>query len=304
MHKRLALISFVLVALRCDAPAQFTEPRTYVNTPVGLNQLQLGYSYARSNTSIDTSVIVSGAKFNLNQGLIDYTRYFGFLHRLAWAEAAVPLAGLSGSIPDAKISGSITGTGDSSYNVTMLLKGAPALSVSQFADYKPATTLGLSLTFTAPTGLYNSNKLLNLGSERWSFKPEFAVSVPFGAGQKWELDVYANPYFYTDNNSYRGKEVLRQRTLPGLEGHLSYAFNNTVWAALDTRYAFRGDTYINGVNQNNSQRNFILGTVVNVALSSRNSLVFELGKALVHQNGPSISAFAVKYNYIWGNGYK
>lgn len=86
MHKRLAFISFVLVALRCDAHAQFSDPRTYVNTPVGINQLELGYAYARSDTSIDTSIIVNDAKFNLNQGLIDYTRYFGFLHRLAWAE--------------------------------------------------------------------------------------------------------------------------------------------------------------------------------------------------------------------------
>jgi len=304
MHNRLALLSFVLVALHCDAHAQFSDPRTYVNTPVGINQLELGYAYARSDTSIDTSIIVNDAEFNLNQGVIDYTRYFGFLHRLAWAEAAVPIAGLSGSIPDANISGAITGTGDSSYSVAMLLKGGSALSVSQFADYKPTTTLGLSLTVTAPTGLYNSNKLLNLGSDRWSFKPEFAVSVPFGAAQKWEFDAYANPYFYTDNHSYRGREILHQRTLPGLEGHISYAFNNTVWAALDTRYSFRGDTSLNGVNQDNSQENFILGTEVNVFLNSRNSLVFEFGKALVHQNGPTITAFAVKYDYIWGKGYK
>ena len=304
MHRRLAFLSFVLFALRCDTHAQFSDPRTYINIPVGINQLELGYAYAHSNTSIDTSVIVNDAKFNLNQGIIDYTRYFGFLHRLAWAEAAVPIAGLSGSIPDASVSGSITGTGDSSYSVAMLLKGGPALSVSQFADYNPTTTLGLSLTVTAPTGLYNSNKILNLGSDRWSFKPEFAVSVPFGAAQKWEFDAYANPYFYTDNHSYRGKEILHQRTLPGLEGHISYAFRNTVWAALDTRYSFRGDTDLNGVNQNNSQQNFILGTEVNVSLNSRNSLVFQLGKALVHQNGPTISAFAVKYDFIWGKGYK
>lgn len=30
--------------------------------------------------SIDTSLIVAGAKLDLNQGSIEYTRYFGFVH--------------------------------------------------------------------------------------------------------------------------------------------------------------------------------------------------------------------------------
>jgi hypothetical protein len=42
---------------------------------------------------------------------------------------------------------------------------------------------------------------------------------------------------------------------------------------------------------------------VNVSLNPRNSLVFELAKALVHQNGPALAGFAVTYNYTWGKGY-
>jgi hypothetical protein len=60
---------------------------------------------------------------------------------------------------------------------------------------------------TAPTGLYDPDKFLNLGSDRWSFKPEIAVSPPFGPGQKWELDAYANAYFYADNTAYHGREI-------------------------------------------------------------------------------------------------
>lgn len=44
--------------------------------------------------------------------------------------------------------------------------------------------MGMSLTITAPTGLYDADKLLNLGSNRWSFKPEIALSHPFGPKQK------------------------------------------------------------------------------------------------------------------------
>ena len=306
MCKRLVAVCFTLVACAFPGPgtAQFTDPRTYLNTPVGLNQLETVYANAHSDASIDTSIIVTGARLNLNQGTIDYTRYFGFLHRLAWVEPALPIAGVNGSIAGTNVSTSAIGTGDSGYQVALLLKGAPALSVEQFENFKQTTALGVSLSVTAPTGQYNPDRLVNLGSDRWSFKPEIGLSQPFGPGQKWEFDGYANAYFYTDNTSYHGAEVLRQQPLPGLEGHISYSFTNNVWASIDTRYSFRGNTFVNGVNQNSSQQNFILGSELSVSLNAQNTLIFEFGEALVHQNGPAIRAFAVKYDYSWGRGFK
>jgi hypothetical protein len=271
---------------------------------VGTNQLELDYAYAHANASLDTSLIVPGARFNVNQGTISYIHYFGLAHHLLWAEAGVPLANLSGSVSGTNIQGSVTGAGDSTYAVAALLKGGPALSVAQFANYRPVTTIGVSLTVTAPTGQYNPNMILNLGSDRWSFKPEIAVSHPFGAEQKWEVEAYANSYFFTDNTSYRGREILRQHALPGLEGHISYSFMDNLWASLDARYSFRGATVVDGVNENNAQQNVSLGSEVNVSLNSRNSLVFAFDKALVHRNGPASNGFAVKYNYSWGKGYQ
>lgn len=304
MDKRPVILCFALAILGTHARAQFTDPRTYENFPVGINQLELAYAYVRSDASIDTSIIVSGAKFNLNQGLIDYTRSFPFFHRLAWAEASVPIANLNGAIAGTSISGSTKGTGDSAYTVAILLKGGPALTPEQFAKFEPTTSIGLSLSTTAPTGLYDPTKVLNLGSDRWSFKPEFAISKPLGPEQKCVLDAYANSYFYTSNNSYRGAQILRQRALVGIEGHLSYTFNNTIWAALDTRYSFDGGTTISGVNQNNPQQNFILGTQLIVSPNSRNSFVFQFADAVVHVNGANLRGFAVRYDYTWGNGYK
>jgi Putative MetA-pathway of phenol degradation len=306
MGKRLRFVCFALVILRFpdQVYAQFAEAHHYDNAPVGVNQLELAYAYARSDASIDTSLVVADARFDLNQGTFTYTRYFGFLHRAAWVEASVPLADLSGSISGTNIQGSTTGSGDSSYAVTALLKGGPALSADQFTDYQPTTTVGVSLTISAPTGQYNSNKLLNLGSDRWSFKPEIAVSHPFGSEQKWQCDVYAHAYFFTDNTSYKGREILRQEPLPGLEGHVSYFFVHNAWGSIDALYSFRGATVVDGVHQNDAQQSFMLGSEVNVSLNPRNSLVFQFAKALVHQNGPALTGFAVKYSYSWGKGYR
>lgn len=306
MNKRLLFASLALSVLYFPgrACAQFTDAHTYDNTPVGLNQLELSYTFVHANASIDTSLIITGAKLNLNQGTISYTRFFGLANHTAWVTAGVPLAGLSGAVAGTNIRGSITGAADSSYQVAALLKGGPALTVAQFEDYRPTTVLGVSLTVTAPTGLYHANKILNLGSDRWIFKPEFALSQPFGPEQKWQFDGYANAYFYTDNTSYHGREILRQDPLPGFEGHISYFFNDNLWASLDTRYSFRATTFVDGADQKNAQQNFILGSEMNVSINSRNSLLFEFAKALVHQNGPTLVGFSVKYNYAWGKGYK
>ena len=303
--KRLLLVCLALVPGPLDqAFAQFTDPHTYENTPVGLNQIELAYAHGRANASIDTSLIVTGAKFSLNQGSITYTRYFGFIRRLMWLEACVPVAGLAGSVAGTNINGSVTGAGDSSYKLAALLKGGPALTVTQFPDYTPTTTVGMSLTITAPTGQYSATKLLNLGSERWSFKPEIALSHPFGVEQKWQFEVYANSYFFSDNSSYRGISVLHQDALPGVEAHISYSFLDSLWVSLDARYSFRGRTFLNGINQNNPQQNFSLGSELNLSLNPRNALIFVFDKALVHENGPSATGFAVKYNYTWGKGYR
>jgi hypothetical protein len=306
LTKRLFLICFASVVLRVpiQASAQFTDPQTYDNTPVGTNQVELGYAHVRANTSIDTSLIITGARFDLNQGTINYTRYFGLLRRLTWVEASVPFAGLGGSIAGTMIQGSSTGAGDSSYQLAMLLKGGPALNVTQFEHYTPTTTLGVSLAITAPTGSYDPKKILNLGSDRWSFKPEIALSHPFGPEQKWELDTYANAYFYTDNISYHGAEILGQQPLAGFEGHISYSFREWLWASLDTRYSFLATTFLNGVTQDNAQQNFILGSEINISLDPHNSLVFEFAKALVHENGPDLVGFSVRYDFAWSKVHK
>ena len=61
--------------------AQFTDPHSYDNAPVGINQLEFGSTFGHGNASIDPSLAIAGARLNLNQLTIDYTRYFGLLHR-------------------------------------------------------------------------------------------------------------------------------------------------------------------------------------------------------------------------------
>ncbi len=303
-HLLLACSALVLSALPWQARGQFTDPRNYENFPVGVNQLEFIFAYARGDTLLDPALVISGAKLNLNQGTIGYTRYFSLFHRMAWIEPSIPIAVISGSITGPNTGGSVAGLGDSSYEMAILLKGGAAMTPEEFKNYKPTRTVGVSLTATAPTGQYSPDKTLNLGEDRWSFNPELAVSCPFGPQQRWVIDAYANSYFYTDNTSYHGAQILQQQPLPGLEGHLSYSFLDRLLGSLDARYSFRGETSVNGVNQNDGQRNLILGSEWIFSLNTRNSLSLVLAKAVLNDNGPAVTGLSIKYEYFWGKGYR
>ena len=51
MRQRLLFVCFTMTVLRPTGQvfAQFTDPRTYDNSPVGINQLELSYAYAHAN---------------------------------------------------------------------------------------------------------------------------------------------------------------------------------------------------------------------------------------------------------------
>jgi hypothetical protein len=287
---RSTLVAWCAIAfLRSPAPAcaQFTDAHSYDTAPAGTNQVELAYGFAQGNAAVDPSLVIAGATVNLNQATIDYTHYFGLFHRLAWVEAALPVAHLGGSISGVNVDAATAGAGDSSYEFAMLVRDGPSRSI------------GVSVTVTAPTGQYNADRILNPGSDRWSFKPELALSHRFGAERKWQLDTYANIAFYTDNTAYRGREILRQEPLAGLEGHISYAINEGLWVSADTRYAFRGTTFVDGADQDNAQQNVLVGSEMNVSLNARHSLQFAVATVVVHHNSPAVTGLSVKYDYAW-----
>jgi hypothetical protein len=69
--RRTGLSTVVVIVATCFPGvllAQFTDPRNYSNSPVGLNQLELDYGVAHANSSIDPSIVVGTADLKLNEG--------------------------------------------------------------------------------------------------------------------------------------------------------------------------------------------------------------------------------------------
>ena len=83
---------------------------------------------------------------------------------------------------------------------------------------------------TAPLGQYDSQKLVIIGTNRWSFKPEIGISKVFGP---LTVELAAGAYFFSDNNQpFRGNN-LQQAPIYAVQGHLIRSFGRGIWGALD-----------------------------------------------------------------------
>ncbi len=192
-------------ALTCPAAAlaQELEPRAYSASPVGANFAVLGYSWSGGEVLLDASLPVSDVEARIDSLSAGYSRTFGLAGHAASIAAFVPWfwGTLSGDVGEERRTIERVGLGDVRLRFAVNLIGGPALSPAEFAKRQQQTTLGVSLFVVAPTGEYDDTKLINIGSNRWSFRPELGVSIPLG---KWFLEGAAGVWLYTDNTDFYG----------------------------------------------------------------------------------------------------
>ena len=119
------------------------------------------------------------------------------------------------------------------------LYGAPALSLEQFAQYKQDLIIGTSPQVSAPGGQYDPDKLVNIGTNRWYFKPDLGFSKALGP---LTLELLPSVTFFTDNNDFFGGNNLAQDPLYAVQGHLIYHFDFGPWVSLNSTYYTGGRT--------------------------------------------------------------
>ncbi|MCU0414236.1 MAG: transporter, partial [Ignavibacteriaceae bacterium] len=205
----------------------------------------------------------------------------------SWAEASGKVLGNDSSITR-------NGFGDTRFRLSVLFLGAPAVTVQEFAKSSPQTVLGASLTVTAPTGQFFTDKLINLGTNRWSFKPEIGLS--YLVSKQWFIDLYAGAWFFTTNNSfYPGTSVRGQDPLITFQTHLSYNFNPLMWAAIDFTYYTGGQSSIDDVYKDDRQNNSRIGATFNFPISGHSAIKLAYSTGAVIRVGGDFSTISAAW---------
>ena len=298
----LALGTIALVLGVANAKAQEAEPRSYSNTPIGLNFLIAGYVYSEGKIAFDPNLSIADAKFHSNTGLLAYVRSFDFAGQSAKFDVIVPASSFAahGFVDGLPREREMSGLGDPRFRVSVNLFGAPALSAKEFASYQQDLIVGVSLQVAPPLGQYDNSKLLNLGNNRWSFKPELGISKAWGP---WTFEIAPSVTFFSDNTDFFGGNTFAQAPIYAVQAHLLYTFQSGVWMALDGIYFAGGHTALNGVKSDNEQRNTRAGFTLALPIDRQNSLKLSASTGVSTRTGSEFSAVAIAWQYRWGGGY-
>jgi hypothetical protein len=287
--------------------AQDLSPRAYVITPLHSNAITLTWSFYDGSINYNGALPVSGATGTYSVPIFSYYHAFSFFGRSANVVAALPYAAgnFQGTVMGAGTHLYRSGLLDSVYRFSVNLKGGPAMPVEKYVKWKQKVLLGVSLKVVAPTGQYDPTKLINWGTNRWSFKPEFGYSQRWGG--KWVLDGYFGMWFFTTNSDFWSRNIYfagtrsqSQSPIGALEGHLSYDFKPRLWASLDGNFWFGGKTTVNGVQDPLSEeKNSRIGGTVAIPITRHQSLKFSYSTGTYIRFGGNYQNVSAAWQYSW-----
>ena len=295
------IVLFALIASLnrpAEVAGQDLEPRAFSNAPVGMNFLTAAYAYSTGNVLLETTLPIENLTANLNIIQPQYFRVISFFGLSSKLDVALPFAWgtWKGQLAGQDSSVSRTGLGDAKVRWAVNFLGAPALRGAEFFQWKQKTIAGASVQVLVPIGQYDPDKLINLGSNRWSFKTRVGVSQRI---QKWILEGIAAAWFFTPNNDFFGGNRLTQDPIWAGQVNIGYVFKPGLWLALNAGYGTGGSVTVTGAAQS-VQKNTRLGLVFAVPVDAQNLLRFVYISGLSTRLGADFDTFGAGYVRRWG----
>ncbi len=288
-----------MMAFPRGGAAQEIEPRTYANTPVGLNFLAVGYSYSTGNIFMDPALPIEDLDGRVSLALVRYIRTFNLFGASAKAKVVLPVASghWDGFLEGEFRTRDASGFGDARLGLDVLLVGAPVLERQQFAEYEQRSVVGLRFDLVLPIGQYDSSRLINLGSNRWAFHSEVGWSKVIG---EWTIEAAAGAWFYTDNSDFLGGLTVSQDPSLVAKVNAVRMVRPGLWWAVGMGYGQGGQTFVNGVARATTQKNWRITAMVVVPLSKTSGLSLTAISGKTFQAGPDFDVLAVAYQFSWG----
>ena len=284
------------------ARAPDLEPRAYSNAPVGLNFAIAAYAFSKGGLSTEPSLPVQDARLEIHTAVLAYARALDLWGKSGKFDVILPYSDLAGTalVADVPRVREVSGFGDPRLRLSINLYGAPALSAKEFSSYKQDLVIGASVQVSAPAGQYDSSKLVNLGTNRWSLKPDIGFSKAFG---RLNTDLTAGVTFYSRNDDYFGGRTREQDPIYSIQGHLTYDFGGGIWAGIGATFYSGGRTTVNGVRNNDALDNSRAGATLALPIDRNHSLKLSYSRGVTTRIGTSFDTFAVAWQYRWGEGF-
>lgn len=233
------------------------EPRLWSHLPIGTNFAGVAYAYTDADISFDPVLSLEDVEMELQTWGAKYIRTFELFGKstridLTQAYQEGKWTGLLDGVP---ASTSRSGLSDTFLRLSVNLYGAPPLSGKKFAAYRSEvdvdTIVGMGLVVRLPTGEYMEDRLINLGQNRFTFRPQLGISHVRG---KWAAEVTGEVAFYTDNDDFFNGNKLEQEPTYIIHGHLIHTFRPGLWVSTSVGYDYGGESRINRIDKNDKKQ--------------------------------------------------
>lgn len=260
---RVLLAAALACAAAGAAHAQDLEPRRWSHQPVGTNVGGLSYAYTDGDLQFDPVLEISGATVESHTVVAGYSRWFAMGETTARFDAILPYghSRWEGLLSGAPASVSREGFGDPWVRLSVNLVGAPAVDAQGYREYHAGervhTVAGVALGVKLPLGQYDKDRLLNIGANRFVFRPQAGVVHRRGP---WSYELTGSAFLYTDNTDFFGGRTLSQDPMGALQGHVVRTFPNRMWASASAGYSWGGETRVDGVSKDDS-RSYVLSAL-------------------------------------------
>jgi hypothetical protein len=292
-------ITLVLATLS-TANATDIDPRAYSNIPVGLNFHVTAYNRTTGNIAVAPTVPIKNAELGIHSAVLAYSRSLDIFGHSGKVDFILPTASLYGTadVQGEQRDRNINGFADPMARFYVNFYGAPALSMKDFANYKQDLIIGGSLSVVMPAGQYNSEKLVNLGTNRWAFKPELGLSKTWG---DFTAELAAGTYFFTDNHQPFKGNTLKQAPIFTSQGHLIYNITKGIWLAFDANYYIGGETTKDGKLSGETTENLRLGGTLSFPIHKQHSIKLFGSSNVYSRTRSGFDNFGIAWQYRWGD---
>jgi hypothetical protein len=292
----------ILAITAAHAAGQELEPRSYSASPTGAHFAAVAYGISTGDIIFDPSVPITDVKADVRNVAVGIGQTFAIGHMQGLFTAAIPyawgyLSGKVGGTTDSAVSRA--GIADARLKVSLNIIGSPALTPQMFAS-TPASRFifGASLALAVPTGQYDPQHLINVGTNRWAWKPEVGASYNFN--KKLYLDLYAGVWLFAPNyDFYPGTAKRTQDPLTSLQAHASYTFAKWIWVAADATYYAGGGTQVNGGPTTARQDNSRIGLIAAITVGKGQQVKFNYSDGASARVGSKFQTFGIGYQVLW-----
>lgn len=277
--------------------AQDFSPRAYWPAPTGTQLLSVGLGYTTGDIVPDPSLPVVGLDSDIVTLNLAYGRTLNLWGRSSNLIVELPFSDgeTKGSLEATPAKRNYDGVGDLGVTLSMNFMGAPALSRDDFEDLRrdPRPLLGASIKVVAPTGDYDNDRVVNVGSNRWATRLEVAYMAVLNP--EWLLEFELGAWFMDDNDDFLGM-TREQDEIYAAEVHLVRRFEPGFWASLDLNGYRGGRSTVGDQRLNDLQRDSKIGFTLMYPVARGHALKGSYSHGSLNDSDETFDTFIVSYN--------